>query len=76
MYESANVEKFRDCKNALTSKCPHENNPVMKRIDYDKDTWEAKPGKPVDKLTNGNFEKAASLCENCEAFEMGNTATA
>ena len=76
MYESANVKKFHDCKNALTSECPHENNPAMKRIKGDKDTWAIKPGKPVDNLTYGDDEMAASLCENCEAFEISNTATA
>ena len=26
--------------------------------------------KPIDGLTIGDFEKAASLCKNCEAFEI------
>ncbi len=76
MYELANGKKFRDCKNALTSDCPHEDHPAMKRIAADASVWEVKHGKPVDGLTNGDYEKAASLCENCETFEMGNMATA
>jgi hypothetical protein len=69
MTESANVIKFRNCKNAHTSDCPHEDHSAMKRIIGDKETWRVKHSKPVDKLTNDDYEKAASLCENCEAFK-------
>lgn len=48
---------------------------MMNRIEGNAEVWGAKPGKPVDKLTNGDHEKAAILYEDCEAFEMGNTAT-
>lgn len=67
MNKSPNTEKFLNCSKHCTVECPNGNDSAMKNI-CNAEKWTLTPGKLIDIIPDVDYEKAANLCEKCDAF--------
>jgi len=67
MNKSPNTEKFLNCSKHCTVECPNRDDTEMKNICHT-EKWTLILGKPIDILTNADYQIAGRLCEKCDAF--------
>ncbi len=56
-------KEFVNCKNGLTTYCPHYNGPAMNKL-----LMQTLENNPVDYFAEEDLKQANSLCNECKSF--------